>query len=78
MSEVRGQWYFNSGPDPFANDESAQWTAYSNEDNEVIEEKYLAHAPKVELQNYVIHFEILTQISKKDHNRQRAVKREMC
>jgi hypothetical protein len=76
MSDEKVQWYFNSNPDPFANDQP-QWTAYSQEDNDLIEEKYKSQASKVELKNYIIHFELNTQIHKNDQNKQRQVKREI-
>ena len=76
MSEEKAQWYFNSNPDPYSPDEP-QWTAYSEEDNQIIEQKYQSKAPKVDLKNYVIHFEIFLQIHKHDQNKQRQVKREI-
>ncbi len=76
MSEEKAQWYFNSNPDPFATSEP-QWTAYGNEDNDLIEQKFQSQAPKAELKNYVIHFAIYTQIHKSDQNKQRQVKREL-
>ena len=76
MSEEKAQWYFNSSPDPFSS-HGSQWTAYSEEDNELIEQKYQSQAPKVELKNYIIHFSINTQIHKYDQNKQRQVKREI-
>jgi len=75
MSDDKGQWYFNSNPDPFAKNEP-QWTAYSQEDNDLIEEKFKSQAPKAELKNYIIHFALNTQIHKYDQNKQRQVKRE--
>lgn len=75
MSEEKGQWYFDSSPVPFSGE--PQWTAYSEEDNALIEEKFHSQAPNVTLQNYVIHFEVGLQIHKHDQNKQRQVKREV-
>lgn len=77
MANNKGQWYFNSSPDPFATGDSAEWTAYSEADNELIEQKFQSQESKADLKNYVIHFAINTQISKSDFNKQRQVKREI-
>jgi hypothetical protein len=76
MDTAKGQWYWNSGPDPFATGESAQWTPYSQQDNDLIEQSFKSQAEKVELKNYIIHFALNTQIHKIDFNKQRQVKRE--
>ncbi len=76
MSDDKGQWYWNSSSDPFTSGDSAQWTPYDKEDNDLIEQKFKSQASKVELKNYIIHFEFNTQIHKTDHNKQRQVKRE--
>ncbi len=76
MSEEKAQWYFNSSPDPFSSGEP-EWTAYSEEDNALIEQKYKSNASKVDLKNYVIHFEVCLQIHKHDQSKQRQIKREL-
>jgi len=40
MAEDKGQWYWNASPDPFGNGQTAQWTPYSQEDNDLIEQKF--------------------------------------
>ncbi|RKH92185.1 hypothetical protein D7Y04_42800, partial [Corallococcus sp. AB038B] len=53
MTEGQAQWQFNANPDPFSSTEP-QWTAYSKEDNELIEQKFQSQARKTELKSYVI------------------------
>lgn len=77
MANGKVQWSWNSSPDPFTTGDAAQWTPYSEEDNQLIEEKFQSQQPKVELKSYVIHFDINTQIHKSDFNRQRQIKREV-
>lgn len=77
MSDEKGQWYYNSNPDPFAKEQDAQWTPYNEDDNNLIEQCFKSNTTKAELQNYTVHFEFLTQIHKYDHNKQRQVKREV-
>ena len=77
MANTKVQWYYNTGPDPLSDGENAQWTALSEEDNELIEEKYQSQESKVELHNYVIHFELNLQINKHDFNKQRLIKRKI-
>ena len=74
MSEEKGQWFFDSNPNPWSDE--PQWTAYSEQDNALIEEKYHSQAEKVDLENYIIHFPVNLQINKYDQNKQRQVKRE--
>jgi hypothetical protein len=77
MASENGQWYWNASADPFAAGQPAQWVPYSEEDNNIIEQSFKSQAPKVEVKNYVIHFEQYTQIHKTDFNKQRPVKREI-
>lgn len=75
MDSGDGQWYWNASADPFGK-EPAQWTPYSETDNNIIEQAFKSKASKVDVRNYVIHFEQRTQIHKTDFNKQRPVKRE--
>ena len=76
MDSGDGQWYWNASADPFAKDQPAQWSPYSEQDNNIIEQAFKSQASKVDLKNHVIHFEQRTQIHKTDFNKQRPVKRE--
>jgi hypothetical protein len=76
MSGGKPQWYFNSSPNPFTAGPSATWTAYSPQDNQLIEQNYINKAPKVDLTNHTIHFHEHMQVHKEDFNRQRPIKRE--
>ncbi|CAF4515847.1 unnamed protein product, partial [Didymodactylos carnosus] len=68
-------WYWKSNLNPFDINESAQWTKYSNIENNIIEEAFEKKQKQVVLENYMIDFEKKLQISKKCGSKQRQIKR---
>ncbi|CAF1285035.1 unnamed protein product [Didymodactylos carnosus] len=68
-------WYWKSNLNPFDINESAQWTKYSNIENNIIEEAFEKKQKQVVLENYMIDFEKKLQISKKSGSKQRQIKR---
>ncbi|CAF2408069.1 unnamed protein product [Rotaria sp. Silwood2] len=76
MSDEKVQWFWDANPSPFGKDQSHIWTAYSAEDNKIIEERFGSKAVKAELKNHYVYFSERMQVHKQDFHKQRPVKRE--
>jgi hypothetical protein len=71
----RVQWMWNASADPFSKSDRADWRLYSDVENMIIEEAFFAGKTRATLDNYYIDVKHNLQISDKDSNQQRPVKR---
>ena len=69
---------WNSNTDPFSKSESVNWHYYSDVENIIIEEAFVAGKTHAILDDYHIDFKNNVQISNNDVNKQRPVKRKVC
>lgn len=69
------QWMWNSSANPFSESESDNWCPYSDVENMIIEEAFIANESLVEFDEYDIDLKHKVQISKIDGNNQRPIKR---
>jgi hypothetical protein len=72
---TRIQWMWKSNPDPFSKTEPEEWTNYSDVENDIIEEAYVAKKSQALMDGYCIDFKHRVQIADDDLNRQRPIKR---
>ena len=71
-----GKWSWCSSKDPFSKTEELEWTPYSEADNKIIEEAYLARHEQATINNYIVEFKLMVQVYSKDKYRQRPVLRK--
>jgi hypothetical protein len=76
MASGNPQWFWNASENPFSQSCPPVWTAYSDSDNQKIEQAFKSGSTTAQLQNHVIHLREHMQVHKTDFNRQRPVKRE--
>src|SRR3984957_9170525 len=74
-SSTRIEWMWQSNPDPWSKSQPVEWSHYSDVDNLMIEDAFLAKEPGVMLDGYYIDFKQNVQISNLDEKEQRPVKR---
>jgi hypothetical protein len=72
---TRVQWMWNSSTDPFSKSEPDDWRLYSDVENMIIEEAFIAGKIHAMLDDYHIDFKHKLQISNNDTNKQRPIKR---
>lgn len=77
-SYQRVQWMWNASKNPFSNPELVNWCPYSDIENMIIEEAYIAKVKHVQLDDYYIDIANNRQISTHDVNKQRPVIRIVC
>ena len=69
------QWMWNSNADPFKESKPEDWRPYSDIEIMMIEEAFVADEPLVKFDDYDIDLERKLQISNKEGNKQRPIKR---
>ncbi|CAF1056661.1 unnamed protein product, partial [Rotaria sordida] len=69
------EWMWQSNLNPYSPYEEEEWCSYSEEECEIIEEAYARGASRAQLNNYYIDFDSSKQVSIKDNNKRRPVKR---
>ncbi|CAF4550825.1 unnamed protein product, partial [Didymodactylos carnosus] len=72
-----GRWYWKSNSDPWSETEDAKWTTFSDTESEIIEQAYLNKIRHATLENYIIDFENMVQVHKKEKHKKRPVKRDI-
>lgn len=77
-SSTRVQWMWNSNKNPFAKSLIVKWISYSDVENIIIEEAFIANKTHAMLDGYHIDFHCNLQISNTDKTKQRPVKRVIC
>ncbi|CAF1501387.1 unnamed protein product [Adineta steineri] len=75
---TRVQWMWNSNENPFSECERDGWRPYSDIENIIIEEAFLAGETLVNFDDYDIDLEHKVQISNLDSDKQRQIKRVKC
>lgn len=70
----RIQWMWKANEKVFDLTQEAEWTIYTDVDNQIIEQAYQKRMPEALLDQYHVNFEHLMQISNKDERQQRPVK----
>ena len=75
-SNKRVLWFWQSNASPWKQNETKQWSRYSDFEVEHIEEAFQNGQKESELNDYVINFEQKIQFKKTNPTRQRPVKRE--
>ncbi|CAF0749301.1 unnamed protein product [Didymodactylos carnosus] len=73
---VDGIWYWKSNANPFSSTEPAEWSRFSDIENEIIEDAFQHNKKEVLLDNHSIDFKLELQINKSDKTRQRPVLRK--
>ena len=76
-SSARVSWVWQSNPNPWSQSESVEWSPYSDIENLIIEEAYMAKDTHAILDAYSIDFEHKVQISNDDWKTQRPVERRV-
>jgi hypothetical protein len=74
---TRVQWMWNSNANPFSTSHPAEWHLYSDVENIIIEQAFIAGKTHAILDDYHIDLKHNLQISNNDINKQRHVKRTM-
>ncbi|CAF1212676.1 unnamed protein product, partial [Rotaria sp. Silwood1] len=69
------QWMWKANENVFDLTQEAEWTMYTDVENQIIEQAYQKRMPEALLDQYHVNFEHLMQISNKDERQQRPVKR---
>jgi len=69
-------WKWQSNLNPWNENETVEWTRYSDLEIQVIEEAYEKNEPKVEVGDYILDFKCMVQMGKGNRNKQRRVKRK--
>lgn len=77
-STTRIEWMWQSNPDPLSKSQPDEWNYYSDVENLIIEEAFLAKQTHIMLDDCCIDFEHNIQISNYDANKQKPVKRLVC
>ncbi|CAF1315042.1 unnamed protein product [Didymodactylos carnosus] len=75
QSATQVLWHWNANLDPWSKTETPQWKPYSKGDNDIIEQAYNKNQTETKLENYIIDFQQLLQISKFDNTKQRPINR---
>ena len=71
------EWMWQSNPYPFIQHQEPEWSYYSDVENLIIEEAFLANKPQAMLDDYYIDLKHNIQVSNKDNTKQRPVQRVM-
>jgi hypothetical protein len=74
-SNIRVQWMWNAGANPFSKSDSIEWKRYSDGENIIIEDAFQAGQKYAVLDNYSIDFEQKIQILNTNSDKQRPVRR---
>ena len=74
-SAQRQVWYWKSNPNPWAVNETEEWTPYNDVENEIIEDSFKQRFQIVQLDDYWIEFKLGIQYRKTDDSKQRPIKR---
>lgn len=69
-------WFWQSESDSFDSNEKQRWERYSDFENEYIEQEFQKDQKQVELNDFVIDFELKTQYNKDNIKKRKQVKRE--
>ena len=69
------EWLWLSNLNPYSFTEEPEWSSYSPEESELIEEAYQAKREKARLNHYYIDFANLEQVRRDDSSKRRPVKR---
>ncbi|CAF1485783.1 unnamed protein product [Adineta steineri] len=77
-SSIRIEWIWQSNPDPSSKSQPDEWSYYSDVENLIIEEAFLAKQTHVMLDDCCIDFEHGVRISNYDANKQKPLKRVVC
>ncbi|UJR06552.1 hypothetical protein I4U23_010836 [Adineta vaga] len=73
----RISWYWKSNPNPWSKNELEEWSPFSDDKNEIIEEAYQQNKNEVMIgNNYKIDFKHKVQQHITDKNRQRPIRRQ--
>lgn len=72
------RWMWNGSANPYAESTPPEWCFYSDIENEIIEEAFIAGDTHARLDDYCIDFERRRQISNLDQRKQRPIRREQC
>ncbi|CAF1462422.1 unnamed protein product [Adineta steineri] len=77
-SSIRIEWMWQSNPDPSSKSQPDEWSYYSDVENLIIEEAFLAKQTHVMLDDCCINFEHGVRISNYDANKKKPLKRLVC
>ncbi|CAF3701168.1 unnamed protein product [Rotaria socialis] len=72
---IKFEWFWKSNDDPWSSSEPEEWSRFSDVEMAIIEEALQKKLPDVLLDSYHINFKHMVQISNKNENNQRPVKR---
>lgn len=69
------EWMYKSNSDPWSNSQPEEWSNYSDVENLIIEDAYCRNESHVSIDDHYIDFQRQIQISKKNEDKQRPIKR---